>query len=1254
MPNDPLPRRSTPPPTDAVIAALCTTFTGAVAILSQAPVHTLATDAYAMLATILTAIAAARGGIGLGVASGVAGAMSITALVALHPDTGMGQLGTAIASFAAIAAAIVIGTAYRTKAELLFGPSLSPHTDADATALASARAYLTSTQQIAHIGTWEATLIGPDFPLDTLRCSEELFRIYAFDPTSPVSGEELLARLSKEDRQRAEQEFSSAVVQRRPFDLEHRILRPDGSVRWVHERGAVHEHDDGTRTFLATAQDITELVAARNDLAESEARWKSMVTTAPDFILTTDLDRKFTYLNHPAPGFTWEDFKGKRLEDMVLEEYRRVVVAAIARARTTEQPVTYETLVPYPTGTRRMVSRARTLTVNDEAIGYIIVSTDVTEEREATERIRTQEARFRRLLENSWDAVILTDDKGRVIDSSPSIVHLLGHTVTEFSRISFDSLVLLEDAKAYAAAQQDAIANPGKAVRYTVRLHHKDGTPRWIEAVTVNRLAEPEVQAAVTNIHDVTVQRHAEAESRQKERFARAIFDRTVDINAIVSKDGIITEINGAGAAHLGYTTEQMIGKNGFSLIHEGDRAAMEKALRACVLSPDVTQPHVLCRARTASGKTISLEITCVNLLNDPSVHGVLLIARDVTERLRTENERRAADARFRAIIEHSFDLIHLLDTKGNIAFASPSFNAILGYAPEEIIGTKGAHLVHPDDAVTAAASFDSLLQRPGDTTTLRLRIAHKDGTWRTFDMSATNLLHVPEVGALVLNSRDVTDQIAASEAGDRQQKFAQAIVDNSIDLISILDADGTVRTMSASSKALTGYAPEELIGKTQAHLLHPEDAQKVAEAFSALISAPNDPVTYAYRMRRKDGTWGWFESVAKNMVASDAINGLLVNTRDVSEAHTSKETLALQEARFRGLVEHMAEGVHLMDKEGRITYATPAISRLLGYALDEFVGTDSSTYLHPSDVERVLPIIAAASGTHAPSAPYEVRIKKKDGTYIFVESVVTDLTDDPAVRALVFYTRDISERKRADARVKELDALKNKFIQVVSHQFRTPLNVVRWNLETLLAEELGAIPPVQKEFLRITYQANSDVIDRIHDLLTALDIEERRVILSKEDVSLDTLWSGVMAETKKACAARSITYTHDAPTAALPIIQADPEKLRIVFQKMADNAVSYTPAGGSVRTSLSLKDGRLRFAVTDTGIGVPAAEQKRIFERFYRATNSSVQKQDSSGLGLSIAKYFVEQHGGAIGLQSTEGEGSTFWFEIPVVSKRT
>lgn len=371
-----------------------------------------------------------------------------------------------------------------------------------------------------------------------------------------------------------------------------------------------------------------------------------------------------------------------------------------------------------------------------------------------------------------------------------------------------------------------------------------------------------------------------------------------------------------------------------------------------------------------------------------------------------------------------------------------------------------------------------------------------------------------------------------------------------------------------------------------------------------------------------------------------------LRRTLDGLEAAVRDRTANLKESeqRFRILADAATEGIIVHDR-GKIMIVNQAFTKMSGYTPEELAGKNAiETLVVPEDRPAVVERIRSGS-----EQPYAVAVVLKDGrrrTWTVSARPFTMLGKTVRIAAL----RDVTIEKENERKIAELNTVRNKFIGIVSHQLRTPLTAIRWNLEALMTDQFGVLKPAQKDFIRVTHDANVEVIRRIHDLLTAMDIEEGRVVLETQRASLESVWHSVRAELVKRCAVKQITF-RDTPSAApLPDLEIDPALIREVFEKLADNAVSYTQEKGRISTSFIRTDGIVRFEIRDTGIGIPKAEQSRMFSRFYRASNAPTMKPDASGLGLSIAKHFVEQHNGRIGFSSEEGAGSTFWFELPAV----
>jgi len=244
---------------------------------------------------------------------------------------------------------------------------------------------------------------------------------------------------------------------------------------------------------------------------------------------------------------------------------------------------------------------------------------------------------------------------------------------------------------------------------------------------------------------------------------------------------------------------------------------------------------------------------------------------------------------------------------------------------------------------------------------------------------------------------------------------------------------------------------------------------------------------------------------------------------------------------------------------------------------------------------------------------------------------------------------KDITERKKAEERVKKVNELRKKFVTVISHQLRTPLASVVWNLEMLMGGDVGKLKEEQTALLRANHGRLNDLIRIIAELMELIDIEENRITLSKEETNIDELCQSVIQDYQQQAKLKQIKLTKITPKRPMPKLNIDFQKIRNAMDHFINNAIIYTPEKGRVTINLQVKKGKVRFETTDTGIGIPKEEQDKIFSKFFRASNAMKTITDLSGVGLAVSKHYIEQHNGTVGFTSKQNKGSTFWFELPV-----
>ncbi len=269
-------------------------------------------------------------------------------------------------------------------------------------------------------------------------------------------------------------------------------------------------------------------------------------------------------------------------------------------------------------------------------------------------------------------------------------------------------------------------------------------------------------------------------------------------------------------------------------------------------------------------------------------------------------------------------------------------------------------------------------------------------------------------------------------------------------------------------------------------------------------------------------------------------------------------------------------------------------------------------------------------------------------------KQLLAHFTDTVALavqNAKLYSTLENTSKQLASAneRLKELDKLKDEFVSLASHELRTPMTAIKSYSWLVLNDKAGPLEPKAREYLDRVFKSTERLLHMINEMLDISRIESGRVQFHPENFDLTKLAADVQQEFQARASERKLTLTI-AQHPDLPQITADREKIHQVFENTIGNAFKFTPEGGTVNISFTLENKQIKITITDTGPGIRPDDLDKLFKKFNRLENTLIVAAGSgTGLGLYICKQYVELHGGAIGVQSDFGHGSTFWFTLPI-----
>ncbi len=516
--------------------------------------------------------------------------------------------------------------------------------------------------------------------------------------------------------------------------------------------------------------------------------------------------------------------------------------------------------------------------------------------------------------------------------------------------------------------------------------------------------------------------------------------------------------------------------------------------------------------------------------------------------------------------------------------------------------------------------------------------------------VDAAAVVHALKYG---FKRKEADEQIRAREASMR------AILENALDAVVGMDRNGVVTGWNRRAEEVFGWSRQEAIGKTMADLIIPERFREDHRRGLARLLATGQGSILGKRIElsalRRDGTEFPIE-LAVTAIANGHGITFCGFVSDISARKTGEERLRASEQRFRALVENSADGILLLDREAKIVYASPAITRILGYWVDEVIGVDIFSWIHPDDAAQARARFQSAMVDEARPEFAEYRARHKDGSWRRIEVIRGNRLHDPAIRAVIVNYRDVTDRWTSQEMFGQMQRQIEQNLRVVSlgqvaatvaHEFNNVLMAIlpfAQLLQRKLAGQAGCDVPVRNIIAAVHRGAR--VTEQI---LRFANPAEPRI----EQLEAPAWLRAFVLQAHMMFADRDVTMEADTPFS----VRADPAQLAQVMLNLLTNARDATAPGAPITVGAVLADDvqflrdRLTepghfgaFFARDRGPGIPEDVLARIFEPLF-----TTKRTGGTGLGLAVSHQIVVHHGGELLVETAVGVGTTFYVVLPL-----
>ena len=729
----------------------------------------------------------------------------------------------------------------------------------------------------------------------------------------------------------------------------------------------------------------------------------------------------------------------------------------------------------------------------------------------------------------------------------------------------------------------------------------------------------------------------AEHAARKYEDLYKEICDFSPAGYFRLDHNGIIFSLNESGAGLLGVERSFLENKNFRHFVSPDSLPVFNQLFQKIF---ETGSKHT-CELKLANNGNPSIYVYLEGMFNSQQ-QKCLLTAVDITGRKNAEKLQKASEEKFRQLVANSFDMFVLIDSNGIQHFVSESCEKILGYRPYELINIPVIeNMIHPDDREKIIEVFqNAVLIGYGGA---QYRHRHKNGGWVYLEAFGTNQINNPGINSIVLNVRDITGRKIAEEALRESEEKHRILLDDSSDPIFTFYPDGQYRYVNKAFADGVGRETEEIIGRKIWDVFPKDEADKRFAAVKWVFENGAEKILEV-RVPRPDGDRWYLTTVKPILNENRKVITVICISKDITVRKQAEVSLQESNELNESLLKTIPFGMDIVDEHGNILFMNEKMEKLFGNKINGHKCWD--LYCDKKSQCADCPLL---SGINIGETDF-FETKDVFGGKTFQISHTGMIFQGK--KAILEIFQDITDRKQAveallesEARLRELNATKDKFFSIIAHDLRNPFNSIIGFSDLLTKQVQEKDYEGIANYSQIILNSSQRAMDLLMNLMDWSRMQTGRMGFSPECIDMVELTNEVLKLLNSSVKQKSMVVNTEFPPLAFAM--ADKKMISTVLRNLISNAVKFTHPGGEIVISVKPKLKEWVITVSDNGVGI----KKEAIEKLFRIDEShstlGTEDEKGTGLGLLLCKEFVEKNNGKIWIESEDEKGSKFYFSV-------